>query len=129
MQRSAEGLLVRGDRGVGVDIEPVSTFADLPAKQEFITRNFTANEIQCDSNPTPSIVSPCQSTQLRWRVQVCQHGGGPVVLLRRPLGREGGRRQGHLLHSAQHPRYADPQPTKLCCCGSSGTDVVFGVVQ
>ena len=123
MQRSAEGLLVRGDRGVGVDIEPVSTFADLPAKQEFITRNFTANEIQCDCNPLTQhlpIASLCRSTQVWWCAQVCQHGGGPVVLLRRPLGREGGCRQGHLLDSAQHPRYADPPPTKLCCCGSSG---------
>ena len=29
MQRGAEGLLGRGDKGVGVDIEPVSTFADV----------------------------------------------------------------------------------------------------
>ena len=44
MQRGAEGLLSKGDKGVGVDIEPVSTFADVTAKQEFINRNFTAAE-------------------------------------------------------------------------------------
>jgi hypothetical protein len=29
MQRGAEGLLGSGDKGVGVDIEPISTFSDL----------------------------------------------------------------------------------------------------
>ena len=29
----------------GVDIEPIATFADLAAKQAFITRNFTPKEI------------------------------------------------------------------------------------
>lgn len=42
MQRGAEGLLVKGDKGVGVDIEPIATFADLASKQAFIQRNFTA---------------------------------------------------------------------------------------
>jgi hypothetical protein len=35
----------RPPSAAGVDIEPIATFADLAAKQAFITRNFTPKEI------------------------------------------------------------------------------------
>ena len=44
MQSVSQGLMGAGDRGVGVDIEPVATFADYAAKTDFIDRNFTAAE-------------------------------------------------------------------------------------
>lgn len=36
LQRGAEGLLGRDDKGIGIDIEPVATFADVVAKADFI---------------------------------------------------------------------------------------------
>jgi len=44
MQSVSQGLMGAGDRGVGVDIEPVETFADYATKTDFIDRNFTAAE-------------------------------------------------------------------------------------
>ena len=45
-------LLVTAPPGAvntGVDVEPVSTFRDLVAKREFISRNFTAGECHLDA--------------------------------------------------------------------------------
>jgi len=45
MQSVSQRMMAPGDRGVGVDIEPVATFADFNDKMDFITRNFTDSEI------------------------------------------------------------------------------------
>jgi phosphopantetheine--protein transferase-like protein len=45
MQSVSQRMMAPGDRGVGVDIEPVATFAGFNDKMDFITRNFTQSEI------------------------------------------------------------------------------------
>ena len=55
MQKVSQGLMTSGDRGVGVDIEEIATFADYTSKAEFIERNFTAAEIAyCKSAADPA---------------------------------------------------------------------------
>ena len=55
MQSVSQGLMGAGDRGVGVDIEPVETFADYATKTDFIDRNFTAAEkAYCLGAPDPA---------------------------------------------------------------------------
>lgn len=52
MHEQAEGLRGVADKGVGVDVEPVSTFAD--ATPHFLARNFSAAEVeQCSAAARP----------------------------------------------------------------------------
>jgi phosphopantetheine--protein transferase-like protein len=54
MQEKVEGLAAHKGLGVGVDVEPLSTFADLAGRWEFIARNFTPREIEhCQSAADP----------------------------------------------------------------------------
>jgi fatty acid synthase subunit alpha len=45
MQSVSQRMMAPGDRGVGVDIEPIATFAGFNDKMDFIRRNFTEAEI------------------------------------------------------------------------------------
>ena len=55
MQSVAQGMMAAGDRGVGVDIEPVATFTDYKEKMHFIDRNFTeAEKAYCLDAPDPA---------------------------------------------------------------------------
>ena len=45
MRETAEGLRSPADRGLGCDVEAVSTFKGHDATSEFIRRNFTAPEV------------------------------------------------------------------------------------
>ena len=56
MLQQAMGMGAPRDKGVGVDLERVATFADFEEKTEFIAANFTQNEIErCLASPdTPS---------------------------------------------------------------------------
>jgi fatty acid synthase subunit alpha len=64
MQSVAQGLMGAGDHGVGVDIEPVETFAGFKTKSEFIDRNFSeAEKAYC-----LAAADPASSFAGRWAV-------------------------------------------------------------
>ncbi|KAH9120794.1 hypothetical protein AeMF1_007189 [Aphanomyces euteiches] len=45
LQQSGSQLILSAGQGLGIDVEPVATFAAFATKQVFIQRNCTANEI------------------------------------------------------------------------------------
>jgi fatty acid synthase subunit beta len=46
MQEAAEGLMKGSERGIGLDVEPIATFADWKERMRWIERNFTKAEIE-----------------------------------------------------------------------------------
>jgi fatty acid synthase subunit alpha len=55
MQQAATMLASTGDRGIGIDAEPISTFQPLTQKKDFVERNFTRAEREyCLSAPDPA---------------------------------------------------------------------------
>ncbi|RHZ19227.1 hypothetical protein DYB37_003435 [Aphanomyces astaci] len=51
LAQSGAQLILSSGQGLGIDVEPVATFADYATKQVFIQRNFTAAEIAyCESS-------------------------------------------------------------------------------
>ncbi|KAH9147939.1 hypothetical protein AeRB84_008547, partial [Aphanomyces euteiches] len=55
LQQSGSQLILSAGQGLGIDVEPVATFADFASKQVFIQRNFTASEIAyCEASASPA---------------------------------------------------------------------------
>ncbi|KAH9062902.1 hypothetical protein Ae201684P_009168 [Aphanomyces euteiches] len=55
LQQSGSQLILSAGQGLGIDVEPVATFADFASKQGFIQRNFTASEIAyCEASASPA---------------------------------------------------------------------------
>jgi phosphopantetheine--protein transferase-like protein len=46
MQEAAEGLMQGSERGIGLDVEPIATFADWKQRMRWVERNFTKAEIE-----------------------------------------------------------------------------------